>query len=113
MHIDEEGRALDEVVDRLAERFPDVTRDHVAFVVAEAHHELEGHRIRDFVPVLVEHAARERLRTEGAVPTRIAPAAPSDADVADADRLERLERERDEVDASARLGLLNGDLGGT
>ncbi|WP_448811041.1 three-helix bundle dimerization domain-containing protein [Agromyces bauzanensis] len=111
MHIDEEGQALDHVIDRLAERFPDVTRDHVAVVVAEAHLGLEGHPIRDFVPVLVEHAARDRLRSEGAVPIRIAPDAP--ADPLDADRLERLEHERDEVDPAERIGLLNGDLGGT
>jgi hypothetical protein len=70
MQIEEETRAVGLVVDRLAERFPDVAREHVAAIVAEEHLELEGNPIRDFVPVLVEHEARVRLRGEGATPTR-------------------------------------------
>lgn len=111
MHIEEEAQALDRVVDRLAERFPGVTRAQVAAIVAEEHLELEGNPIRDFVPVLVEHEARERLRASGATLTRID--ADAAADVADADRLELAERQRDELDPSQRLGLLNGDLGGS
>lgn len=110
MHIEEEAQALDRVVDRLAERFPGVTRAQVAAIVAEEHLELEGNPIRDFVPVLVEHEARERLRASGAVPIRLDAAA---VDAADADRLERAELQRDELDPAQRLGLLNGDLGGT
>jgi hypothetical protein len=68
MNAEEEGRAVDEVVDRLAKRFPDVPRDRVAAIVGEEHQVLEGNRIRDFVPVLVEHEARDRLRAEGAAP---------------------------------------------
>ena len=68
MNAEEEGRAVDEVVDRLAKRFPDVPRDRVAAIVGEEHLVLEGNRIRDFVPVLVEHEARDRLRAEGAEP---------------------------------------------
>ena len=68
MNTEEETRAVDEVVERLAARFPDVPRDHVQAVVHEEHHELTGNPIRDFVPVLVEHDARERLRSEGAMP---------------------------------------------
>jgi hypothetical protein len=68
MNADEETRAVDEVVERLAARFPDVPRDHVETVVDEEHHELAGNPIRDFVPVLVEHDARERLRREAATP---------------------------------------------
>lgn len=110
MHTEDEARALDDVVDRLAERFPTVAREHVASIVAEKHLEMEGHPIRDFVPVLVEHEVRERLRAEGAVPT---PAGDAAVDARDADRLERAERQRDELDPSQRIGLLNGDLGGS
>ncbi|WP_448005955.1 three-helix bundle dimerization domain-containing protein [Agromyces bauzanensis] len=115
MHIEEEARALDRVVDRLAGRFPGVTRAQVAAIVAEEHLELEGNPIRDFVPVLVEHEARERLRASGAALTRIGADFEADveADVGDVDRLERAERRRDELDPSQRLGLLNGDLGGS
>jgi len=52
------------VVDRLAARFPTLERDHVVRVVQEEHDRLGEARVRDFVPVLVEHAATERLRLE-------------------------------------------------
>ena len=60
----EEERAVEDVIDRLAGRFPDVPRDHIVTVVHETHLELQGNPIRDFVPVLVEHAAKKRLRRE-------------------------------------------------
>lgn len=68
MNPEEEARAVDQVVDRLAQRFPDVPRAHVAAIVGEQHQRLEGNPIRDFVPVLVEHEARDRLRIDGAAP---------------------------------------------
>ena len=58
------GDEFDLVVDRLAARFPTLDRDHVARVVQEEHDRLGEARVRDFVPVLVEHAATERLRLE-------------------------------------------------
>jgi hypothetical protein len=61
MGVCEELRALAVVVDRLAERFPEVPRDVVEEVVQQQHRALDAGRVRDFVPVLVEHAARERL----------------------------------------------------
>lgn len=54
----------DLVVDRLAARFPTLERDHVERVVQEEHDRLDEARVRDFIPVLVEHAATERLRLE-------------------------------------------------
>ena len=71
MNAEEEARAVDQVIDRLAKRFPDVPRDTVAAIVGEEHLGLEGNPIRDFVPVLVEHEARDRLRAEGATPVLI------------------------------------------
>ena len=65
MNAEDESRAVDQVVDRLAQRFPDVPRDRITAIVGEEHQGLEGNPIRDFVPVLVEHEARDRLRTEG------------------------------------------------
>jgi hypothetical protein len=55
---------VDLVIDRLAARFPTLERDHVERVVQEEHDRLGEARVRDFIPVLVEHAATERLRLE-------------------------------------------------
>jgi hypothetical protein len=70
MNASEEQKAVDEVAERLAERFPDVPHQHVVEVVSDVHAALDGNPIRDFVPVLVEHDARRRLVAEGAAPTR-------------------------------------------
>ena len=51
-----------EVVERLSQRFPDVSREVVEAAVRVEHEGLDG-PVRDYVPVLVEHAARDRLAT--------------------------------------------------
>ena len=61
MGVIEELRALDGVVDRLAEKFPDMSRDQIEDVVQQEHRSLDTGRVRDFIPLLVEHAARDRL----------------------------------------------------
>lgn len=58
-------RALSAVVDRLAERHPEVTRQVIEDVVQEEHRALDRGRVRDFVPIMVEHAARDRLHAAG------------------------------------------------
>ncbi|WP_395245319.1 three-helix bundle dimerization domain-containing protein [Agromyces sp. MMS24-K17] len=63
-----EDELVEQVVDRVAERFPGASRDEVEHVVDEERHRLDGNPIRDFVPVLVEHEARDRLREEGYEP---------------------------------------------
>ncbi|MET0713641.1 MAG: hypothetical protein ABW091_15470 [Microbacterium sp.] len=60
----DETQAIDQVISRLAERFPSLERDHIAGVVNEELHELDGGRVRDFVPVLVEKASKKRLKKE-------------------------------------------------
>ncbi len=60
MDRDAERRALAEVQARLEQRFPHLHPDVVAAAVTVAHQSLDG-PVRDFVPVLVEHAARDRL----------------------------------------------------
>jgi hypothetical protein len=55
-----ESRAMDEVVARLSERFPDVSHEVIEAAVRVEHEGLDG-PVRDYVPVLVEHAARDRL----------------------------------------------------
>jgi hypothetical protein len=59
--MDDEAKAIDNVVDRLAQRFPHVPRPSIEQTVREEHKALDGGRIRDYVPVLVEHAAKARL----------------------------------------------------
>jgi hypothetical protein len=56
-----ETRALREVQERLTQRFPYVGAEVVeAAVRVAAYSKLTG-PVRDFVPVLVEHEARQRL----------------------------------------------------
>jgi hypothetical protein len=57
---DLEDKEIAAVQARLAERFPQLDTDTIAAAVRLAHSELTG-GIRDFVPVLVEHNARNRL----------------------------------------------------
>jgi hypothetical protein len=59
--MDEELRAVGQVVDRLVERFPDISRSLIEEAVRQEHRALESGRVRDYVPVLVEHAAKARL----------------------------------------------------
>lgn len=52
-----EVRELDEVVQRLQDRFPGIDRDRIRAAVTDAHREFDGRPIRDFVPVFVERTA--------------------------------------------------------
>lgn len=61
MGVSEELRALGDVVDRLAAKFPALSREYIEDVVQQEHSLLDTGRVRAFVPVLVEHAARDRL----------------------------------------------------
>jgi hypothetical protein len=61
MTRDEELKAMGNVVDRLAERFPAVPRSSIEEAVREEHNALDDGPVRDFVPVLVERAAKARL----------------------------------------------------
>jgi hypothetical protein len=58
----QEDQGIAKVVDRLADRFPTLARARVEQVVAETHRLLDGNPIRDYVPVLVERTAKDRLR---------------------------------------------------
>ncbi|MET0713268.1 MAG: hypothetical protein ABWY57_00005 [Mycetocola sp.] len=60
----DESQAIDQVIDRLVEHFPSLDRDHIADVVEDEHRQLDAGRVRDFVPVLVEKAAKKRLKKE-------------------------------------------------
>ncbi|MGY4856339.1 three-helix bundle dimerization domain-containing protein [Cryobacterium sp. AP23] len=60
----DETQAIDQVIDRLSQRFPSLEREHIADVVQDEHGQLDEGRVRDFVPVLVEKAAKRRLKKE-------------------------------------------------
>ena len=64
MDSETEAKALADVQARLAERFPAVAPEGVEAAVRLVHSEMTG-PVRDFVPVLVEHAARDRLAAIG------------------------------------------------
>lgn len=57
---DHERETVEGVCRRLSKRFPDLPQDTVESVVREIHARLSG-PIRDYVPVLVEHQARDDL----------------------------------------------------
>ncbi|WP_067542395.1 three-helix bundle dimerization domain-containing protein [Nocardia crassostreae] len=61
MTAPDEGQQIDELVKRLAARFPDVTSRLVGEVVRGIHREFDGHRVREFVPLLVERIAERQL----------------------------------------------------
>jgi len=63
-----EHAAIDEVYERMQRRFAAIDRDEVGSVVYGTAAEFSGARVRDFVPVLVEHIAKERLASRKAVP---------------------------------------------
>ncbi len=56
-----ETKALTDIADRLATRFPHITRARVIEIVGEIHQHFNDAPIRDFVPVLVEREARHHL----------------------------------------------------
>ncbi|WP_394771299.1 three-helix bundle dimerization domain-containing protein [Lacisediminihabitans sp.] len=62
MDADREAEAVAVVIDRLAEKFPRLGRNEVERAVREAHQALDGNPIREYIPVLVEHDARQELR---------------------------------------------------
>ena len=61
VNIEDERRAMDEIADRLRQRYPAVTDLTVKTVVDASYHDLDNARIRSFVGILVEKQAAERL----------------------------------------------------
>lgn len=57
-----EQRSVDEVIDRLAGKYPEVDRAQIEQIVADEHQSFEGRPVRDFVPVLVEKSAKKRVK---------------------------------------------------
>lgn len=58
-----EDAAVDHVIERLRQQFPQVSSDVVTRAVRERYGALQDARVRDFLPVLIERSARDQLRT--------------------------------------------------
>ena len=64
MNAEDEDRAVAHVIDRLAERYPRVPRSSIEQAVHEEREALAGNPVRDYIPVLIEHGAKEQLRLQ-------------------------------------------------
>ncbi|MDM7831480.1 three-helix bundle dimerization domain-containing protein [Cellulomonas edaphi] len=64
MPIEDEDKAIGEVVDRIAEKFPAVERERVQEAVETHKSQFDEAAVRDFVPVLVEHQVTDELSTQ-------------------------------------------------
>jgi len=56
-----EEKALDALIRRLMEQFPEVEQEQIVRAVHGRYEQFEDSRIRDFVPVLVERAVRTEI----------------------------------------------------
>jgi hypothetical protein len=65
----EKHDTIAKVTDRLTARFPYAPRPLVIRVVGEEYELLEGSKIRNYIPTLVEHGAKNRLNGEFAAQT--------------------------------------------
>ncbi|MBN0039331.1 hypothetical protein JN535_03975 [Cellulosimicrobium cellulans] len=63
MAIEDEDREIDVVVERISARFPDVPADDVRDQVLAELGRYQTAHVRDFVPVLVENAVTDVLRS--------------------------------------------------
>ena len=52
---------IDEVRQRLVRKFAHLPQDHISAAVADAYTRFTGSRVRDFVPLLVERRASQKL----------------------------------------------------
>ena len=65
MNGPDEELQIAQVVEQLEQRFPAFSTREIEVIVAEQVALLDGNPIRDYVPRLVEHGARSRLRQVG------------------------------------------------
>jgi len=61
MIADPERHTIEHVAQRLSRHFPAVDPADVRRVVRDVYHRFDDHPTREFVPILVEEAARDRL----------------------------------------------------
>ena len=58
----DETKGIAQLIDRLVMRFPQLSASTVEEAVSGAHRQFDDARVRDFVPLLVEHEALNTLR---------------------------------------------------
>ncbi|MGW4123031.1 three-helix bundle dimerization domain-containing protein [Nocardia sp. NPDC004711] len=61
MPSSDEIRRLEELTDRLAQRFPAISTWTITTIVHEIHQDFDGRPVREFVPLLVERVAARQL----------------------------------------------------
>lgn len=64
MDDSDKQETIEKVTARIVARHPDAPAVLVAKVVAEEYDQLASSRIRTYIPTLVEHGARNRIRSE-------------------------------------------------
>ena len=62
MNGPDEEQQIANVVEQLEQRFPTFSTQEIEVIVAEQVALLDGNPIRDYIPRLVEHGARSKLR---------------------------------------------------
>jgi hypothetical protein len=66
----DESKSLDRVVADLESRFPGVARHTIEQVVEGEYHQFDGAPVRDYIPVLVAHSAKNSLKKLSKAPRR-------------------------------------------
>jgi hypothetical protein len=61
-----EQTVIEQLVERLSNRYPAISRATVASVILETHARFDGRPLRDFIPLLVERNAKSALERLGA-----------------------------------------------
>ena len=56
-----ERAAMERLLDRLTQAFPDIPRDAITRAVELRYRGFDGRPVRDFVPVLVERSVKQQL----------------------------------------------------
>ncbi|GAA1464887.1 three-helix bundle dimerization domain-containing protein [Microbacterium thalassium] len=57
-----EYEALAYVIERLVTRFPGVDEDEITVMAAEELESFDAARLRDYIPLLIEHGVRQRIQ---------------------------------------------------
>jgi hypothetical protein len=59
-----EREAIDDVVKRLKKKYPDTSGKHIEQIVDDNYKKLQNAKLRDYIPVLVEHGAKSEIVKE-------------------------------------------------
>jgi hypothetical protein len=63
-----EWAAIEQLVDRLKQSYPDVSSDTLATIVHTNYARFDGRPVRDFVPLFVERGAKRELTQMAVLP---------------------------------------------